>query len=96
MRGLNADRSVSAACQCASGESLDGDCGVSDHEEQLSDHEHAVGFLNHQGGLGVAQAESQAAANRAKNDGRRIKTTRKPIRAEQTRPDQIRSDRRDF
>lgn len=44
---LNADQSVSAACQCAPGEGLDGDGGLSDHEEQLSDHHHAEGLLDY-------------------------------------------------
>ena len=42
-----ADLSVCAACQCAPGEGLDGDGGLADHEEQLSDHHHAVHLLDH-------------------------------------------------
>lgn len=52
------DRSVSAARQRASCESLDGDGGTADHEEQLSDHHHAVGFLDYQRSLGIAQGQS--------------------------------------
>lgn len=44
--GGGADLSVSAACQCTSGEGLDGDGGLSDHEEQLSDYHHAEGLLD--------------------------------------------------
>lgn len=60
--GLNADPSVAAACQRAPGEGLDGDGGMSDHEEQLSDHNHAVGLLEDESGLGVAQSLRQAAS----------------------------------
>lgn len=60
--GLNADPSASAACQRTPGEGLDGDGGLSDHEEQLSDHNHAVGLLEHESGLGVAQSLRQAAS----------------------------------
>lgn len=63
---LNTDQSVSAALQCAPGEGLDGDGGLSDHEKQLSDHYHAVGLLDHQSSLGVAQGQSQPATNMTK------------------------------
>lgn len=43
----SADLSVSAASQFAPGEGLDGDSGLADHEEQASDHHHAVGPLDH-------------------------------------------------
>jgi len=44
---LNADLSVSAACQCAPGEGLNGEGGLSDHDEHLSDRCHTVGLLDH-------------------------------------------------
>lgn len=44
---ITADLSVLAAGQGAPGEGLDSDGGMTDHEEQLSDHHHAVGLLDH-------------------------------------------------
>lgn len=44
---LNTDQPVSATGLSAPGEGLDGDGGLSDHEEQPSDRHHAVGLLDH-------------------------------------------------
>ena len=44
---MNADQSVSAAGQCVPGEGLNGDGGLSDHEEQLPHRHHTVGLLDY-------------------------------------------------
>jgi len=62
------DQSVSPACRRAPGEGLDGDGGLSDHEEHPSHRHHAVSLLDDDGGLGVAQPQDQSAAKKGKGD----------------------------